>query len=1190
MSYQFQEIENKIIKFWKENRVFEKSLEKEGKNFVFFEGPPTANAKPGVHHVLARVFKDLICRYKTMRGYRVLRKAGWDTHGLPVELEIEKKLGLKSKKDIEEYGIDKFNQECKKSVWQYEQEWRNLTERIGFWLDMDNPYITYDPFYIETVWWIIKQISEKGLLYQGYKVVPYCPRCGTALSSHEVAQGYKRIREPAIYVKFQISDSDLQTLSQKLKILPQPLPSPLNKKTSIQNEKLKINFLVWTTTPWTLPANVAIAVNPELDYVLVKLNEEYLILAKTRIEVLEGGYEIIKEFKGKELIGLSYEPLFSSEEVSFKDFNLEKAYKILGADFVNLEEGTGLVHIAPAFGEEDLDLIKKEIPEIAENLPQPVDCSGIFTSEVKKWSGIFVKDADPQIIDFLKQQNKLFKVEEYEHDYPFCWRCKTPLLYYAQKSWFIRTSKIKEKLIENNQQINWIPPHIKEGRFGEWLKDLKDWALSRTRFWGTPMPVWQCEKCDHQIVIGSREDLLKQKFSTNEYFIIRHGEAENITKGIYSSFPEKTELPLTKKGEKQIQEVAEKLKEEQIDLIVSSDILRCKQTAELIGKKLGIQPIFDPRLREIDQGELNGQTKEEARKFWDPQGKLDALQFTLARINKPAPGGESFADVRVRVLDFLKEIEKQYQGKKILIVSHESPLLMLETATKGLTHKETAEYRIQNPLHVGELRKIEFKQFPYNQNGELDFHKPYVDEVQFFCEKCGGLMRRVPEVLDCWCDSGSMPFAQWHYPFENKELIDERKQFPADYICEGIDQTRGWFYTLLAISTLLGFEAPYKNVIALGHVLDENGEKMSKSKGNVVDPWKMVEKYGADALRWYFYTVNQPGDSKLFSEKDVDQALKKFIMTFWNCYVFFGTYVPKKEILNPKSQIPNKFQILNSKHVLDRWILSKLNNLISDVTERLDNYDITGAARLIDDFVINDLSLWYIRRSRKRFQNPVNDVELEQATSVLGFVIDNIARLIAPFTPFISDYIYQELGNESSVHLAEWPEPDEKLIDEVLEVEMEKIRKIVKVGLRLRDRAGIKVRQPLLKLEINDQKLKGKEGLLQLIKEELNIKEVKIVEKPTEGENWIKEQEGELEMSLNTEITPELKEEGIVREVIRGIQDLRKKTRCLPENMIEVYFQTKSKEFVFAKKEMPFDAEREHKVNGEKIWIGIKKL
>ncbi len=987
MENNFVKIEKKVLKFWKENKVFEKSVKQRTKaeNFVFYEGPPTANGRPGIHHIEARVFKDIVCRYKTMKGFRVVRKAGWDTHGLPVELEVEKKLGIKNKKDIEKFGIAKFNKKCKESVWQYKTEWEKLTEKIGYWLDMKEPYITYDSNYIETVWWIVKQIFDKGLLCQDYRVVPYCPRCGTPLSSHEVAQGYKKVKENSVYVKFPVK------------------------------EQKNTYLLVWTTTPWTLPGNVAIAVNPKFFYVKIKTGKEYLILVKNKIKDCGIKGKIVDTFKGKDLIGLQYDPLFKIKSIQESDKN---AYYVASADFVTAEDGTGIAHEAIMYGEDDYKLGEKiDLPKI-----HTVDETGCFVNDLSKYNlaGRFVKNQETEkiIIDYLEKQGLLFKQEMYEHDYPFCWRCKTPLLYYAKKSWFIKTTEIKKDLIKNNQKINWIPAHLKNGRFGEWLNELKDWAVSRERYWGTPLPVWQCKKCKNIAVIGSVVEL------------------------------------------------------------------------------------------------------------------------------------------------------KKLSGKKI-----------------------------------------------------TDLHRPFIDKVNFKCEKCGNKMERVPEVMDAWFDSGSMPFAQYHYPFENKDLIDpsagslrlrsgqagQVNQFPADYICEAIDQTRGWFYTLLAISTLLGFASPYKNVISVGHVLDKNGEKMSKSKGNVVNPWEMIEKYGADACRWYFYTINQPGDSKLFNEKDIDKSLKKFVMTFWNVYSFFETYAERKfSIFNDQFSMNSQFSI--SKQILDRWIISKLNGLIEGVTQKLDKYDIVSAARDIDNFVINDLSLWYIRRSRKRFQKPKNEQEIKEATQTLALVLLTLSKLTSPFIPFLSEEIYQKINGQKSAHLEDWPKADKKLIDKKLQEKMDLVRKIVTEALAQRAKAGIKVRQPLNELRIKNYELRNEKELLDLIKDEVNVKEVNTRD-PFSSARGRERVSSKLSVELDTKITPKLKEEGIAREVIRQIQEMRKKAGYKPQHKVLIrYFGdenlnkilAKNKEFIlqeilakdFIIGKMPkqiFDIERELKINGQQLWLGIKK-
>ena len=1158
MEINFPKLEKKIFRFWKENAIFEKSIErrKRAKKFVFFEGPPTANAKPGIHHVLSRVFKDIICRYKTMRGFRVVRKAGWDTHGLPVELEIEKKLSLKSKKDIEKYGIARFNRKCKESVWEYKKDWEKLTERIGYWLDLENPYITYETNYIESVWWILKEIWKKGLLYQDFKVVPYCPRCGTSLSSHEVAQGYEKIKEPAIYIKLRIKNPEFKNTS----------------------------LLVWTTTPWTLPGNVAIAVNPNFTYVRIKVDEEYLILAKERLEPLKIKGEIFQEFKGKDLIDLRYEGLYPPDY----DHVSRNIYKVLPADFVSLEEGTGLVHIAPAFGEEDMELIKTlNVKCRMSNEPEfpillTVDEEGKFKFEVKKWASLFVKDADPKIIEDLKNRGLLFKEELYEHDYPFCWRCHTPLLYYAKESWFIKMTKVKKDLIKNNQRINWIPNYLKEGRFGEWLREIKDWALSRERYWGTPLPIWQCENCGNLEIIDSLKDLLSQEFSTNNYFIFRHGESllqtkyKNLMWGWNDTLKQ---CGLTKKGRAQIKKITKALKNKRIDLIYSSDLLRTAETARIISEEIGVKIIFDKRLRDIYWGEYIGKKKEEF--FRD-------FPHTLNKFKKGPRKGESWNKCKLRIINFLKDIDNKYSGKNILIVGHGDPLWLLEGALKGLTNEELLRQKIQKKaIKVGEIRKIKFNSLPLNEQGELDFHRPYIDEVKFYCQKCGDLMERTPEVIDCWFDAGSVPFAQYHYPFENRNLINKKIQFPANYISEAIDQTRGWFYTLLAISTLLGLGTSYKNVISLGHVLDEKGEKMSKSKGNVVDPWLILEKYSVDATRWYFYTVNQPGDSKLFSEKDVKEALKKFILTLWNCFLFYQTYV-----LNFKRP-PKTWNIRND---LDRWIVSKLNGLIQEVTQKLDEYDITFSARAIKDFVVNDLSLWYVRRSRERF-HLVAEKELKEASQTLGFVLLTLNKLAAPFIPFLSEEIYQKIFNfqfsiSNSVHLEDWPKANKKLIDKKLNKKMETVREIVTQVLSERTKAKIKVRQPLNEIRIANYELKKDEELLDLIKKEVNVKKI------TFGKS----------LKLDTKITPELKEEGILREIIRNLQEMRKMAGYTPKDMISIQFdgsgkisdiliknknkiivETKSRDLKLGRKEK-FKIEKEVKVDNEKLWLTIKKI
>lgn len=849
----FVEREKETLKFWKNNRVFEKTNEKtEGKPvFSFYDGPPTANGKPHIGHILTRVMKDIIPRYKIMKGYSVLRKAGWDTHGLPVELEVEKSLGIDGKQEIEAYGIEPFIKKCKESVWKYKGEWERMSDRVGYWVDMDHPYITYDNNYIESVWWSLKEIDKKGLLYRGFKIVPYCPRCGTALSSHEVAQGYKDVKEKSAYVKFALK--------------------------SQQNTY----FLAWTTTPWTLPSNVALCMNADEDYARIKSGEEYYILADALISAVfeEGTYEKIDVKKGKEYEFVGYEPLFD-----FYTGN-DKAFYITCDGYVTLTDGTGIVHIAPAFGEDDAKVGRKySLP-----LLQMVDEHGRFPQDTGYLSGLFCKDADKFILKDLKERNLLFKEQLYEHSYPFCWRCDTPLLYYARKSWFIKTTAFKDLIIRSNDSVNWMPETIRKGRMGNFLENLIDWGVSRERYWGTPLPVWVCEKCGKKHVIGSRKEL----------------------------------------------------------------------------------------------HELSG------------------------------------------------------------------------------------------------------------CNEDIELHRPYIDKVTFPCE-CGGVMRRVPEVIDCWYDSGSMPFAQFHYPFENQDLFE--KNFPADFISEAIDQTRGWFYVLLAISSVLFEKAPFKSCIVLGHVNDKDGIKMSKHKGNVVDPWSVLDKQGADAVRWYFYTSSAPWLPSRFAPEIVSEVQRKFLGTLWNTYAFFVLYA---EI---DKYDPSLYDIANVKlSVMDRWILSELNTLIDFVDKGLDKYNITDTSRAIEKFTDN-LSNWYVRRCRERFWGSDMSEDKIAAYTTLYTALTTLAKLAAPFVPFITEQIYGNLvlpfykNVPVSVHLTSFPVCDKAFIDTQLGETMDRVINIVSLGRTARNACAIKNRQPLSELLIRADKFDSlPEEYLDILKEELNVKKVAFI-------------------------------------------------------------------------------------------------
>lgn len=854
--------EEATLKHWQDQKIPERSIsEREGNpRFIFYEGPPTANGKPGIHHVLARTLKDTVCRYQTMQGFQVNRKAGWDTHGLPVEIEVEKQLGLSSKQGIEAYGIEPFNQKCRESVFTYEKEWRRMTERIGYWLDMDHPYITLDNNYIESVWWILKRYFDEGLIYEGHKIMPYCSRCGTPLASHEVSLGYKDETIDSIYIRMKVKG---------------------------KNDEY---FLVWTTTPWTLPSNVALAINPEFTYVRARRQDDpaVYILVRDRVEIVLGkDAEIIEEMKGEELLGLDYEQLLPLVKVENPN-----AFKVYGAAFVSTEDGTGIVHIAPAFGEDDYQLGKKfDLPVV-----QPVDKEGKFTPEVTPWAGRFVREADLDITRYLKAEGKLFSKERMTHSYPYCWRCDTPLLYYARKSWYIATTKYKDRMITNNKQINWFPEHVGKGRFGNWLENLIDWSLSRDRYWGTPLNIWRCGSCGKLASVGSRQEL----------------------------------------AERAVEKV-------------------------------------DPNT--------------------------------------------------------------------------------------------------------------------------IELHRPYIDEVHLTCE-CGGIMTRTSEVIDCWFDSGSMPYAQWHYPFEHKDDFD--RLFPADFICEGIDQTRGWFYSLLAIGTFLFDKPTFKNVLVNDLLLDKNGQKMSKSRGNAVDPWKLIEKYGADATRWYLMAVSPPWTPTRFDEDGLKEVFAKFFGTLQNVYSFFTLYANIDQADPAAYEVP-----VSDREEIDRWILSRLNTVIAQTRTGMTVYDLTKVVRTIQAFVIDDVSNWYVRRSRERFWASGMDTSKMAVYRTLWEVLIAVAKLIAPFAPFLADEIYRNLTQgvanaKASVHLELYPEADPNLVDSNLEERMGLVIDLVSLGRAARNKVQIKVRQPLAAIKVDRSLQPVLEAMEGLVKEELNIKQLDYIDNPDE--------------------------------------------------------------------------------------------
>ena len=987
----FVEREKKIEKFWNDNHIFQKSMDsrKEGPTYTFYDGPPTANGKPHIGHVLTRVIKDMIPRYRTMKGYMVPRKAGWDTHGLPVELEVEKMLGLDGKEQIEQYGLEPFIGHCKESVWKYKGMWEDFSGTVGFWADMDNPYVTYHNSFIESEWWALKQIWEKGLLYKGFKIVPYCPRCGTPLSSHEVAQGYKDVKERSAIVRFRVKGEDA-------------------------------SILAWTTTPWTLPSNVALCVNPDEEYVKVKMKEDgqvyYLAAALCDTVLGEDSYEVLERYQGTEREYKEYEPLYQCAADAAEKQH-KKAHYVVCDGYVTLTDGTGVVHIAPAFGEDDSKVGRKyDLPFV-----QMVDAKGEMTKETL-WPGVFVKKADPMVLKDLDERGLLFAAPNFEHSYPHCWRCDTPLIYYARESWFIKMTAVKEDLIRNNNTINWIPESIGKGRFGDWLENVQDWGISRNRYWGTPLNIWECE-CGHQHSIGSIEEL----------------------KSMSDNCPE-----------------------------------------------------------------------------------------------------------------------------------------------------------------------------------DIELHRPFIDAVTIRCPKCGKQMKRVPEVIDCWFDSGAMPFAQHHYPFENKELFEQ--QFPADFISEAVDQTRGWFYSLLAISTLIFNKAPYRNVIVLGHVQDENGQKMSKSKGNAVDPFDALETYGADAIRWYFYINSAPWLPNRFHGKAVQEGQRKFMGTLWNTYAFFVLYA------NIDNFDATKYTLDYDKlPVMDKWLLSKMNSMIRDVDDNLNNYRIPEAARVLQEFV-DDMSNWYVRRSRERFWAKGMEQDKINAYMTLYTALVNVAKVASPMIPFMTEDIYQNLVRSidknapESIHLCEFPSVDEMHIDKQLEADMDEVLKVVVLGRAARNTANIKNRQPIGKMYVKaDHELS--DFYVEIIEDELNVKSVEFVEdvrnftsysfKPqlktvgpkygkqlgnirkalaeidgnaamdtlkAEGalkfdfgaelvvlteedllidmaqtEGYVSESDNVVTVALDTRLTPELLEEGFVRELVSKIQTMRKEAGFEVMDHICIYQQNNDK-------------------------------
>ena len=1106
------EREEEILKFWQENKIFEKSLEKLSPkgNFVFYDGPPFATGTPHYGHILPGTIKDVIPRYQTMKGKKVARRWGWDCHGLPIENLVEKELGLSSKKDIEILGVGKFNKAARNMVMRYADEWKEIIPRVGRWVDMENDYKTMDTSYTESVWWAFKNLYDKELVYKSFKSMHICPHCETTLSNFEVNQGYKDITDISVYIKFAVLGED------------------------------NTYFLVWTTTPWTLPGNVALAVNKNTTYVKIKKDNQFFILAKDLAEkVLKEKFEIIEEFTGKKLLGKSYTPLFSYYDNDRLE-NKKNGFKVYHGDFVTTTDGTGIVHIAPAFGEDDMDLGKEE------NLPfiQHVNIDGTFKKEVTDFASQKVKPkedhqkADVEVLKFLTKAGTLFEKEKYTHSYPHCWRCETPLLNYATTSWFVKVSEIKDKMAELNNKISWTPKEIGEGRFGKWLEGARDWAISRSRYWGAPLPVWQNEKKEI-LILGSIEDLKKYtKKSGNVYIGFRHGEAEHNVADICSGVSDYPNY-LTDKGKEDVRKSAEKLKNKKITKIIISPFVRAKETAEIIAETIGYpkdQIETDERLAEYNFGQFNLGPRMDYVEW--RKGHNDFFTAT--------PNGESLFDAKKRIGRFLYDLENKYSNETILFVAHGIVFEVLPSIVNGYDAKETWNKWREELLSWAEFREYPFVSLPHNENYELDLHRPYIDEIELV-DKEENKLKRVPEVFDCWFESGSMPFAQFHYPFENKEEFENKKEglFPADFIAEGLDQTRGWFYTLLVLGTGLFSKSPYNNVIVNGMILAEDGRKMSKSLNNYPDIMYLVDKYGADSLRYYLMSSPAVKAEDLnFSEKGVDEVYKKIILKLGNVLSFYNLFK------NNDAKLHNK-----SEKILDKWILIRLNNLEKEITESLDVYKIDSATRPILDF-IDDLSTWYIRRSRDRFKSE-NIEDKNNALTTTHFVLLELAKYMAPFMPFLAEDIFQSLrakDNKESVHLCEWPhfaEASRGKPEEIIN-NMQEVRKVVSLALEKRMSAGIKVRQPLNELRIKNYELRGKEEYLNLIKDEVNVKNISFDEKL------------ETEVELDTEITKELQKEGNARDFIRAVQELRKNKNLVPSDSIELLVETdeEGKEFL----------------------------
>lgn len=1104
--------EEEVLAFWNEQEVFEKSLEKPSPKgeFVFYDGPPFATGLPHHGHLLGSTSKDLFGRYRTMRGYHVRRRWGWDTHGLPIESLVEKKLGLKTKKDILDIGVEKFNQEARSMVLDYVSEWKRYVERLGRWVDFENSYKTMDATYTESVWWALKEIHKKGHLYEGYKVLMYCPHCETPLAKAEIAMDntYKDVVDEAVTIRFRLLNPEKLSL----------------KKPAF--------MLAWTTTPWTLPANTALAVGEDINYAIIEKEEEYLILAKELAEKYELSLDGAQFKKGSELTGLLYDPLYKIEKA--KKHN-GKRWQVFTGDFVSVEDGTGIVHTGTIYGEEDYDLVQQE------NLPflQLLGTDGTFNKEAPEFiQGTYFKKGGKLVTEDLESRGLLFKKEQYQHSYPHCYRCDTALIYNAVSSWFINVQVVKDSLLKENEKINWVPNHLKEGRFKNILENAPDWTISRNRFWASPLPIWK-DKNGNVRVIGSREELKERtKKSGNRYILMRHGQAQSNAKNTASTRPDAPN-GLTELGKEQAQHTAHTLKDKNIDVLITTPVLRAQETAEIVADTIGYSKgdiVVDPRMSEIQIGVLEGKSTREFHGFFDNSYKT--------MFEKRPEGGENLGDLKRRVGEFLYECEEKYQDKTILVVAHEYSIWMAEAIAAGADVAATVAMKEPRPEYyeTGEAKAFDFVPLPHNEVYELDYHLPYIDRVQLEDEN-GEPLKRIPEVVDCWIESGSMPFAEYNYPFNNKREFESRS--PGEFISEYIAQTRTWFYYMHVLSVHLFGHRAFNNVVTTGTILAADGNKMSKSKNNFTPPDALIDQFGSDAFRFYLMSsVLMQAEDFNFNDNDLRDTHNKVVNILRNTKSFFVLY---KDGAPPASN--------ESNHVLDRWILLRLEEVITETTKYFDVFDTPRASRMIREF-IDDFSTWYVRRSRDRVKEGGEDGE--RALATLRFTLREFSKVIAPVMPFIADEIYREVRADDepiSVHLSDWPEAKEegflqsvtgifktKKDEPELFGDMREVRELVSLALEARQNASIKVRQPLSKLTVNSSRLLNKNDLLGLMKDELNVKEV-IVQTGSEER-----------VVLDTEITPELKEEGEVRDLMREIQDLRKKAGLSPQDKATLYF------------------------------------